>query len=254
MTMTTDTQVTTPQPHWQSAEELGLPTMIIEGVLKPIFQSTNVYLMTAETNPELYRQIQAGAERTNVKKMPNIIIVKSNAINAGASGIHNSIVMSSALINSLPTERSATIIGHEQGHISRRHALKKLAGTAAGLFGIPIVASKTSENDELDNLAKRIVAYALLFGAAAVPSLRHLEHSADDFSAKFMGSHNIAAETLKHSKRMAYDQLSGQSGSAILPEELEIAEAIHITRPSFNKRIARQEEKARRQQEKARER
>lgn len=96
--------------------------------------------VNARQYPSLYRQYVKMAQVLDVRKLPDLYVSTSMQINAFAMGMENySIVLCSALIDTMTEDELLAIIGHELGHVKCDHVLYNSAANALRTFGTSII-------------------------------------------------------------------------------------------------------------------
>ncbi len=85
--------------------------------------------MTAETHPELHHEWVGMCERAGLKRVPQLILAESKALNAASFTGENAVVMTTGLLSRMNFREVRAVLGHELGHEISNHTKSRVVAT-----------------------------------------------------------------------------------------------------------------------------
>lgn len=95
--------------------------------------------ITPQTHPEFHHEWVSMCQRAGLKRVPQLILAESKALNAASFTGENAVVMTTGLMQRMNFREVRAVLGHELGHEVSDHTSSRIAATV-GLAGGGFVA------------------------------------------------------------------------------------------------------------------
>ena len=110
--------------------------------------------ITPETHPEFHREWVGMCQHAGLKRVPQLILAESKALNAASFTGENAVVMTTGLLQRMNFREVRAVLGHELGHEVSEHTKPRILATVALAGGGAVVGDAVAHRGGVGSVAK----------------------------------------------------------------------------------------------------